>query len=162
VKGAAGDPRLTPASNKIMVAQKLQTISGDDDYLYRVNTDVLIAEGAKMRRLIAIVPAMATGGAVCAATPFHEPVLRSVNQEVAVRDSNAPNSRPINQRFRTLDEYLAFLAKGAAIDKPWYRQIRPGIYRLETTNYRSLQPDGSDEKRIFTRAELAKKFGFAE
>ncbi len=65
-------------------------------------------------------------------------------------------SKPSTRRLRTLDEYLAYLAKGAAMDKAWYRQIRPGIYRLETGNYRG-PPLG---QRIFTRQELLKKFGF--
>jgi hypothetical protein len=69
-------------------------------------------------------------------------------------------SIPPNQRFRNLDEYLAHLQRGAAVDKAWYRRIGPDLYRLETGNYRPL--GGDDQKRIFTRAELAKKFGFAE
>src|SRR5437764_7992554 len=42
---------------------------------------------------------------------------------------NVTNAQlPISERFRSLDEYLAFLEKTQApIDKPWYRQIRPGI-----------------------------------
>jgi hypothetical protein len=66
---------------------------------------------------------------------------------------------PINQRFRSLNEYLAFLEKNQApIDKPWYRQIRPGVYELQTGNFRPLAEKGS--KRVFTREELEKKFGF--
>lgn len=67
---------------------------------------------------------------------------------------------PVNQRFRTLEDYLAFRKSRSAIDGSWYREIRPGIYRLETGNYRPA--GGGDRKRIFTRAELAKKFGFGE
>ena len=36
---------------------------------------------------------------------------------------------PLNERFRTLDEYLAFLEKRSAIDDAWYREIEPGLYR---------------------------------
>lgn len=60
--------------------------------------------------------------------------------------------------FATLDDCLAFLEKGAAIDKAWYRKIGPDLYRLKTGNYRGAPI----EKRIFTRAELAQRFGFAE
>ncbi len=63
---------------------------------------------------------------------------------------------PINQRFRTLDDYLAYLEKTSALDNPWYRQIKPGLYRLETTNLRGPYSG----KRLFTREELARKFGF--
>jgi hypothetical protein len=71
---------------------------------------------------------------------------------------------PINQRFRTLDEYLAHLeARSAPIDKPWYREIRPGVYELQTGNLRILptgEEGGDAAKRIFTREELERKFGF--
>ena len=40
---------------------------------------------------------------------------------------------PIHQRFKNLDEYLAFLERTQApVDGPWYRQIRPGLYELQT------------------------------
>lgn len=70
---------------------------------------------------------------------------------------------PINQRFRTLDEYLAWLAKTQApIDKPWYREIRPGVYELVPGgNLRILGQEGA-EKRTFTREELERKFGFRQ
>jgi hypothetical protein len=68
---------------------------------------------------------------------------------------------PINQRFRTLDDYLAWLQQTQGpIDKPWYKQIRPGVYELQTGNFRSLSGDGG-QKRTFTRDELEKKFGFS-
>ena len=69
-----------------------------------------------------------------------------------------PQRIPVNQRFRTLDDYLAFRKSRGAADGSWYREIRPGIYQLETGNYRPA--DGGGQKRIFTRAELAEKFGF--
>jgi hypothetical protein len=67
---------------------------------------------------------------------------------------------PINQRFHSLDDYLAFLEKTQApIDKPWYRQIRPGVYELQTGDFRPLGAEAP--KRTFTREELEKKFGFS-
>ena len=66
---------------------------------------------------------------------------------------NLPHAR--GQTFRTLDEYLAFLRNQGFIDKPWYREIRPGIYELQTS--RTPAP----ERRTFTREELEKKFGFS-
>lgn len=66
---------------------------------------------------------------------------------------------PINQRFPNLDAYLAFLEKRSHMDGPWYREIRPGVYELQTGNLRL--PDGERPKRVFTREELLRKFGFS-
>jgi len=69
---------------------------------------------------------------------------------------------PINQRFRNLDEYLAWLQKTEApVDGAWYKQIRPDVYELQTGNLRVLGTGREASKRTFTREELAKKFGFA-
>jgi len=58
--------------------------------------------------------------------------------------------------FRSLDAYLAWLRDYAApIDRPWYREIAPGRYRLETGNLRPNRP-----ARVFTREELERRFGF--
>jgi hypothetical protein len=66
----------------------------------------------------------------------------------------------ISQRFRNLDEYLAWLEKTQApVDGPWYKEIRPGVYELQTGNFRPL--GGEAQKRVLTRAELEKKFGFS-
>ena len=66
---------------------------------------------------------------------------------------------PVNERFPSLDAYLAYLEKRSHMDGPWYREIRPGVYQLQTGNLQL--PDGAREPRTFTREELAKKFGFA-
>lgn len=67
---------------------------------------------------------------------------------------------PINQRFSNLDDYLAHLERmEGPVGGAWYKQIRPGIYELQTGN---LHLDGPGaEKRIFTREELERKFGFS-
>lgn len=58
--------------------------------------------------------------------------------------------------FDTLDAYLAHLrAYAAPIDKPWYREIRPGVFQLQRGNFRPLDPQPS-----VTREELERKFGF--
>lgn len=65
------------------------------------------------------------------------------------------------REFATLDAYLAHLRKLAApMDRPWYREVKPGLYRLETGNFRPL--DGRAEPRLFTRAELERRFGFGD
>lgn len=68
---------------------------------------------------------------------------------------------PINQRFRNLDDYLAHLERTQGpVDGPWYKEVGPGIYALQTGNLHLDAPDG--EKRTFTRDELERKFGFAK
>lgn len=57
--------------------------------------------------------------------------------------------------FASLDDYLAFLRGRGAHDVPWYREIRPGVYELVSRRGPRAQP------QIFTREELARKFGFA-
>lgn len=58
--------------------------------------------------------------------------------------------------FGSLDEYLVYLRDYAApMDQPWYREVRPGVYRLETGNLRSDAPP-----RHFTREDLERRFGF--
>lgn len=78
--------------------------------------------------------------------------------------NNVTNEQlPISQRFRSLDEFLAYLEKTRApVDGAWYKAVRPGIYELQTGNLRILGRDGEGApKRIFTREELEKKFGFS-
>jgi hypothetical protein len=75
--------------------------------------------------------------------------------------NNVTNEQaPINQRFRSLDEYLAYLERmEGPVDGPWYKEVSPGIYQLQTGNLHLDVPGG--EKRTFTRQELAEKFGFS-
>ena len=65
--------------------------------------------------------------------------------------------KPIPERFPDLDAYLAYLEKRSHLDGAWYREVRPGLYELQTGNLRL--PDAP--KRTFTREELERKFGFA-
>jgi len=67
---------------------------------------------------------------------------------------------PVNQRFRNLDEYLAWLQQHAApADRPWYKEVSSGVYELQTAGNLHLDVP-SNEKRTFTREELERKFGF--
>lgn len=76
----------------------------------------------------------------------------------SVTDENLP----INQRFQSLDEYLAWLQQyGAPADHAWYKELRPGVYELQTGNFRPLEGEGQPQ-RTFTREELEKKFGFSK
>lgn len=67
---------------------------------------------------------------------------------------------PINERFESLDAYLAYLRdRNAPIDKPWYQEIRPGVYVLRAGG--TLQVvGGNPPEPVFTREELERKFGF--
>lgn len=57
--------------------------------------------------------------------------------------------------FATLDEYLDHLRHYVGpIDRPWYREIRPGVYELVTTMRPAPAP------RTFTREQLMRQFGF--
>jgi hypothetical protein len=78
------------------------------------------------------------------------------------RGKNVTNEQvPINQRFSNLDEYLAHLERTQGpVDGPWYKEVRPGIYELQTGNLHLDSPGA--EKRTFTRAELERKFGFSD
>lgn len=67
----------------------------------------------------------------------------------------------IPKRYRNLDEYLAHLeAANGPVGKSWYRQVRPGVFELQTGNLRVLGADGTEAKQTFTREELERKFGF--
>ncbi len=67
---------------------------------------------------------------------------------------------PINQQFSSLDQYLEYLERTQGpVDGPWYKEVRPGIYELQTGNLRILGAE--TEKRTFTREELKQKFGFS-
>lgn len=64
---------------------------------------------------------------------------------------NLPYSR--GKRFGTLDAYLAHLEQQGAIDLPWWREVRPGVYE-----YMVRMPGA--QREIATRAELMRRFGF--
>ncbi len=68
--------------------------------------------------------------------------------------ANLPFSQ--GRSFASLDEYLGLLETRGAYDVPWYRQIRPGVYELV-----SRRPPGA-QPQIYSREELARKFGFQD
>jgi hypothetical protein len=81
-----------------------------------------------------------------------------------MRNIVSDTNLPVNKRFLTLDQYLAFLeqTQGPA-DGPWYKEVSPGMYQLQTGGNLHLDaPGGAEEKRLFTRQELEKKFGFSK
>jgi hypothetical protein len=114
----------------------------------KINRTVLPAAAAMLAA--AIVPSAAE-----ARHPSHqrEPA-KMADDDSSQAVANLPYAR--GRSFGTLDEYLAFRREGGAIDLPWYREVRPGLYKLETGNLRPAGPE-----RYFTRDELERKFGFA-
>lgn len=103
-------------------------------------------------KLAPVLASVAVAAPATGAPPGHPPALEAP----AVSDG----ALPISQRFPNLDAYLAHLKRRSAIDGPWYREIRPGVFELQTGNFRPT--DGASRQRIFTRAELEKNFGFAK
>lgn len=106
--------------------------------------------------VLALASAMLT--AACAAPPGSDREPSDSGRNATDGRSAAVNdpATPINERFASLDEYLAYRESRAAVDDAWYREIRPGVYVLESGNYHGP----TDEQRTFTREELMRKYGF--
>ena len=67
--------------------------------------------------------------------------------------ANLPSS--FGRSFATLDEYLEHLRRYAGpVDRPWYREVRPGVYERVTTIVPRREP------QTFTREQLMREFGF--
>jgi hypothetical protein len=99
----------------------------------------------------------------CGASPGHSASSGSASRQASARIGNpvTDTSLPIHQRFSNLDEYLAHLERTQGpVDGPWYKQVSPGMYELQTGNLHLDVPGG--EKKLFTREELEKKFGFSK
>ncbi len=83
----------------------------------------------------------------------------------AGKDGPAPTGgEPVNRKFASLDDYLAWLRDTQGpVGKPYYEEIRPGVYQLRTGNLRVLVPEGDQaaEAQTVTRAQLLKQFGFS-
>lgn len=101
------------------------------------------------RHVSAAVLALAVSVPGAAAAQHKEPaqVSRSAGEGIA----NLPYAR--GKTFRTLDEYLAHLEAQGAVDLPWWREIRPGVYERVTS-----KPDA--QRETATREELMRRFGF--
>ena len=74
---------------------------------------------------------------------------------------NSPTGKELpyarGNSFATLDDYLAYLEMyNGPIDLPWWREIKPGLYR-----YEAHMPGSDKAAETATREELARRFGFA-
>ena len=104
-------------------------------------------------------------GAACSASVSDPSPLNSSDHPAAKQIGNAVSETetPINKRFGSLDEYLAHLElTQGPVDGPWYRKVGADMYELQTGNLKLDRPDGVEEKRLFTRQELEKKFGVSK
>ena len=71
-------------------------------------------------------------------------------------NSVSKTDTPINQRFRDLDGYLAYLEQTQGpVDGPWYKEVSPGVYELQTGNLRLDVP--GKEKRVFHARRAGKE-----
>jgi hypothetical protein len=110
-------------------------------------------------RLAAVLLSAASSTPVFAAPLTADPTADGQNPAATAGRAVTDNRIAISQRFPSLDAYLAYLEKRSHMDGAWYRQIRPGVYELQTGNLRL--PNGGQAKRVFTRQELEEKFGFS-
>lgn len=136
--------------------------------------DTIVSKRYTKERLLAsltsfagIVAMFLMGTAACG-TPSEsaEPVTASSSPGASRGGGAIVDQVPISQRFRSLDDYLAFLERTQApVDGPWYREIRPGVYELMTGNLRLVGPlreAKQPQKQLFTREQLEKEFGFTK
>ncbi|WP_150412056.1 hypothetical protein [Sphingobium limneticum] len=65
--------------------------------------------------------------------------------------SGLPYAR--GRAFGSLEEYLEHLRSNAAIDLPWWREIKPGVYEY-------VSRSTSAPRKIATREQLKACFGF--
>lgn len=104
-------------------------------------------------------------GAACSASVNDPAPINSSDHPAAKQMGNAviQSETPINKRFGSLDEYLAHLElTQGPVDGPWYKKVGADMYELQTGNLKLDRADGVEEKRLFTRQELEKKFGFSK
>ena len=112
---------------------------------------------------ILILALSATLTTACSASLTDPAPAESNRQQAQTRMGNdvTDSGLPISKRFRSLDDYLAHLEQTQGpVDGPWYKEVSPGIYELQTGGNLHLDVP-SNEKRTFTRKELEKKFGFS-
>ena len=107
------------------------------------------------------IPYLLASGTACSETAQSGPAMVSPQaRQAAAGQAGAPGEAvsglPFSQgrSFTSLDQYLAFLKTRGTYDIPWYRQVRPGVYELVSRR----RPAAGQQ--LFTREELAKKFGF--
>ncbi len=79
--------------------------------------------------------------------------LDTASADAYVDDRSQP---PPHQRFATLDDYLAHLRRLGAQDYPFYDEVAPGLYRLNTGRGAAARPPPP----TVTRDQLLRRHGF--
>jgi hypothetical protein len=131
--------------------------------MYQIGTCRRIFELIQAHKLVALALAGGLLAASCGASLRDNSSSDTDRNQASERMGNSvtDTSLPINQRFRNLDEYLANLERlQGPVGGPWYKEISPGQYQLQTGNLHLDVP--SHDKRNFTREELEKQFGFSK
>ena len=100
---------------------------------------------------IAVAAMLLASQPACSATAAGEKRSAEVQNPADEAVANLPFAR--GKTFRTLDEYLAHLEAQGAVDLPWWREIRPGVYERVTSATNA-------PREVATRAELMQRFGF--
>jgi len=114
----------------------------------------LLATGAALVLSPSQAPLRVLAGGDTSAPASTDPSNRRNHEMTRQPISNLPFAR--GRSFHTLDEYLAWREQLGAMDFPWYREVAPDIYELQT----NMRP--KPEKTRFTRAELERQFGFQQ
>lgn len=83
--------------------------------------------------------------------PQQTPAARSPSEACGEPVASLPFAR--GRTFTRLDEYLAHLEQQGAIDLPWWRQVRPGVYERVVR-----MPEA--QRETATREQLMARFGF--
>ena len=131
--------------------------------MYQITTFRRIFELLRPCGVMVLIFSGGLSAAACGASAGDSAPANSQLTVQQMGKSVSDASLPASKHFRTLDEYLGYLeATQGPIDGPWYKQLSPDVFELQTGNLKLDQPTGAAEKRIFTRQELEKKFGFSK
>ena len=131
--------------------------------MYQNGTFRRISDLVQAHSLVALTLAGALLTPACGASLRDSAPSDTERKQASNRMENSvkDTSLPINQRFRNLDDYLAYLEQTQGpVDGPWYKEVSPGVFELQTGNLQLDVP--GVEKRRFTRQELEMKFGFSK
>lgn len=113
------------------------------------------------RAALAVVAVVVVGGCGTTDGQAQGTASKGPMADANTKTETAMNNQnlPISGRFNDLEAYLDYLQRTQApVDGPWYREVRPGVYELQTGN---LRLDTGEQQRIYTKAELEEKFGFS-
>ena len=130
--------------------------------MYQIGTFRSLSELFQAHKLLVLALAGGLLAGACSAS-LSDPAPSESSRRASERMGNSVTDTniPISKRFRTLDEYLAYLEETQGpVDGPWYKEVSPGMYQLQTGNLHLDVPGG--EQRIFTRKQLEEKFGFSK